>query len=151
VTSCPICYQSFRKEYNLPIKVVHHTEYIATMLRLGKLRLNRSELRLAYHDPCELGRGCGIYDEPREVLSALGQLLKLEQEYKNSLCCGYNLGNTVLELDQQLKVRDASLRNLTDAHPDFIATACPLCKKAFQHSTTQPIKDVAELVVENLR
>ena len=151
VTSCPICYQSFRKEYNLPIKVVHHTEYIATMLRLGKLKLNRSELRLAYHDPCELGRGCGIYDEPREVLSALGQLLKLEQERKDSLCCGYNLGDTVLELNQQLKVRDASLNNLSDAHPDVIATACPLCKKAFQHSTTQKIKDVAELVVENLR
>ena len=151
VTSCPICYQSFRKEYNLPVKVVHHTEYIATMMRLGKLKLNRADLRISYHDPCELGRGCGIYDEPRDVLSALGQVLSLEQERKDSLCCGYNLGNTVLELEQQMKVRNASLRNLTDVRPDVIATACPLCKKAFLHSTKQDVRDVAELVAANIK
>ena len=151
VTSCPICYQSFNKEYDLPIRVMHHTEYIAMMLQKGKLQLNKSDLKVAYHDPCELGRGSGIYDEPREVLSAVSTLVPVEKEKKDSICCGYNLGNTVLTLEQQLKVRDAARRNLTKNNPDVIATACPLCKKAFQHSSSDIVKDIAEIVATQLK
>ena len=151
VTSCPICYQSFNKEYDLPIKVLHHTEYIAMMLKKGKLNLNKSDMKVAYHDPCELGRGCGIYDEPREVLDAAATLVTAPKEKKDSICCGYNLGNTVLTLEQQLKVRDAARNNLTAHNPDIIATACPLCKKAFQHSSSDNIKDIAEIVATQLK
>ena len=150
VTSCPICYQSFKKEYDLPVKTLHHSEYIAMMIKNGKLRLNKSDRKVAYHDPCELGRGCGIYNEPRNVLNAVSQLVPVEKERKNSLCCGYNLGNTVLTLEQQMKVRDAARRNLTKNNPDTIATACPLCKKAFQHASPENVKDIAEIVAENI-
>ena len=150
VTSCPICYQSFQKEYDLPIKVMHHTEYIAMMIKKGKLKLNKSETKVAYHDPCELGRGCGVYDEPREVLSAVAQPVTVDKERKDSICCGYNLGNTVLTLEQQMKVRDSARNNLMKNNPDVIATACPLCKKAFQHSSSDKVKDIAEIVSESL-
>ncbi|MDR2916562.1 MAG: (Fe-S)-binding protein [Tannerella sp.] len=150
VTSCPICYQSFKKEYDLPVKVLHHSEYIAMAIKNGKLRLNKSETRVAYHDPCELGRGSGIYDEPREVLEAVSLLVAVDKERKDSVCCGYNLGNTVLTLEQQMKVRDTARNNLTKNNPDIIATACPLCKKAFQHSSSGQVKDIAEIVAENI-
>lgn len=150
VTSCPICYQSFKKEYDLPVKVLHHTEYIAMMIKKGKLNLNKSDVKVAYHDPCELGRGCGIYDEPREVLNAVSQQVPVEKQGKDSICCGYNLGNTVLTLEQQMKVRDSARQNLTKNNPDMIATACPLCKKAFQHASSDKVKDIAEIVAENI-
>ena len=146
VTSCPICYQSFKKEYDLPVKVLHHSEYIAILIKNRKLQLQKSDIKVAYHDPCELGRGCGIYDEPRDVLSAVSQLVSVDKERKNSICCGYNLGNTVLSLEQQMKIRDAARNNLTKNNPDIIATACPLCKKAFQHSSHDNIQDIAEIV-----
>lgn len=150
VTSCPICYQSFKKEYDLPIRTIHHTEYIAMMIRNGKLSLNKSDKKVAYHDPCELGRGCGIYNEPREVLKAVAQLVPIEKERKDSVCCGYNMGITVLTLEQQMKLRNAARRNLTKNNPDTIATACPLCKKAFQHGATDNVKDIAEIVAANI-
>jgi len=149
VTSCPICCYSFKKEYDLPIKVLHHTEFIAGTIKNGKLQLQKSNRKVAYHDPCELGRGCDIYDEPRDVLSAISQLVPVDKERKNSICCGYNLGNTILSIEQQLTIRDASRRNLTKHNPDTIATACPLCKKAFQHTSRDDVRDIAELVVEN--
>jgi Fe-S oxidoreductase len=147
VTSCPICYQSFTKEYNLKIEVLHHTQYIDRLITNNLIQVKKSDLNIAYHDPCELGRGCGIYEEPRRIIRAVGNLLSSENEKDNSLCCGYNLGNTTIELHQQMQIRDNSLQNLTKTNPNIIATACPMCKRAFSHGKRIDIQDIAEIVV----
>lgn len=151
ITSCPICYHTFKNEYQLPIPVYHHTEYIHKMIKQGKLSLTKEELKVAYHDPCELGRGAGIYTEPREILKSVATLLKTKNEKENSLCCGINLGNTVLTLEEQSTIRNAALTNLTKDNPDIIATACPMCKRAFQHGGTHvQVEDIAEIVARNI-
>lgn len=150
ITSCPICYQSFKKEYKLSIPVLHHTEYLNMLLADGRLKLRKDDRRVAYHDPCELGRGCGIYNEPRNVLQATTTLLKTHEEREHSLCCGFNLGNPLLDLEQQTLIRNAARDNLMAVHPDTIATACPMCKKAFTHADNVPVKDIAEIVAANL-
>lgn len=150
VTSCPICYQSFTKEYKLDIPVMHHTVFIDKLISEGRLTVRHGQAKTAYHDPCELGRGMGIYNEPRRVLEAVSnpQTVKLERE--NSICCGFNLGNTVLGINDQTKIRNAAIENLTESGAETIATACPMCKKAFLHHTKQPVRDIAELVAENI-
>lgn len=152
VTSCPICYHSFKKEYNLDIPVLHHTEYLRDCLKNGKLSVQHSNTRFAYHDPCELGRGEEIYDEPREILQAIGTLCKVSAEKSDSLCCGHSLGNTALESRQKNMIRDEALQTLCEDNPDTLVTACPLCKKAFRHGNRNlPVKDVAEIVAEQLK
>lgn len=151
ITSCPICYQSFKKEYKLSIPVMHHTEYINMLIETGKLKLRKDGHKVAYHDPCELGRGCGIYDEPRNILRAATTLLKTKEEREHSLCCGFNLGNPLLDISQQTAIRDAARDNLLEAGPDTIATACPMCKKAFQRADNVAVKDIAEIVAANIK
>jgi Fe-S oxidoreductase len=151
VTSCAICYQSFTKEYDLSIEILNHTQYINRLIQDRKLQLEKSEINVVYHDPCELGRGCGIYDEPRQILETTANVLTAENERENSLCCGYNLGNTVLELDQKMKIRNSALENLTKENPDIIITACPMCKRAFSHGTKYKVEDIAELVAEKMK
>lgn len=151
VTSCPICYQTFTKQYHLPIPVLHHTEYIAQLIQSGRLPLQQSGLKVTYHDPCELGRGCGIYEQPRQALLACVQLADTKYQREESLCCGFNLGNTVNNLDQQTTIRNAALDNLLLPEPDMVATACPMCKKAFQRGTSAVVKDVAEIVAQHLK
>ncbi len=150
ITSCPICYQSFKNEYKLPIPVLHHTEYINRLLRDGKLHVQKSDLKVTYHDPCELGRGCGIYKEPRNILKAVTTLLKTKNEKEKSLCCGMNLGNTVITLEQQTRIRNAAIDNLLQPNPDVIVTACPMCKKAFKHGLAVDVQDIAEIVAAHL-
>lgn len=151
VTSCPICYQSFKKEYSLSIPVMHHTEYIDMLIRQGRLKVRRDDKRVSYHDPCELGRGCGIYDEPRRVLRSVTNLQKTKYQREKSVCCGFNLGNTLLSLEEQTKIRNAALDNLTSACVDTIVTACPMCKKAFIRAQAEhPVRDIAEVVADNI-
>jgi Fe-S oxidoreductase len=150
ITSCPICYQSFKKEYKLNIPVLHHTEYIEMCMKNKLLNIKKQELKVAYHDPCELGRGCGVYHAPRNVLKNAVHLTYVKNKKEKSFCCGFNLGNLVIENESQKKIRDAALQNLLKSKPDLIATACPMCKKGFMHSSDFPVKDVAEIISENL-
>ena len=150
ITSCPICYQSFTREYQLKIPVMHHTEYIDMLIREGRISVSQSQTRVSYHDPCELGRGCGIYDAPRAILNATSHLLQTPKEREFSLCCGHTLGDTAISIEQQARIRDAARDNLLSVEPDLIATACPMCKRSFKTEMDVAVKDVAEIVAEQL-
>ena len=66
VLSCPICYKIFKEEYHLEgVKVVHYTQFINELIASGKLKVEKHDEKIVYHDPCELGRGCGVYLEQR--------------------------------------------------------------------------------------
>lgn len=146
VSSCPICCKSFKEEYALDIEIMHHSEYIKMLIDEKRIKLNKSELNIVFHDPCELGRGLNIYKQPRQVLSKVGKLVNTEFDEKDSLCCGGSLANTIIELDSQLKIRDDVLQILAKDNPDVLATACPLCKKTFTRNYKGKVMDIAEIV-----
>ncbi len=62
VTGCAHCYQYFKVLYaklgvEHGLKVSHVTEYLADLVRDGKLKPTRPvEMIVTYHDPCHLGR-----------------------------------------------------------------------------------------------
>lgn len=151
VTSCPICLRVFRESYRLDgIEVLHHTEYIDRLIASGRISVRAGEHAYTYHDPCELGRGCGIYDEPRRIITAVGRLLEPKHSRRDALCCGASLANTVIDDEQQKRVAKRMTDELVATHCDTIVTACPLCNKAISRAQGLPAQDVAEIVVKNI-
>jgi len=150
VTSCPICYKVFRESYYLEAQVMHHSEFINLLIEEGSLRLGYLHRKVAYHDPCELGRGSGIYDEPRQVISYVADLQQTSQERNMSLCCGGSLGNLTLASGKRALIAADAARILTQSSPDELITACPLCKKTFAQATATKVSDIAELVAAAL-
>ena len=149
--SCPICYRIFKEEYRLEgIEVVHHTVYIRRLIASGRLKVGKTGLSYVFHDPCELGRGCGIYDEPREVLLAAGNLVEASKNRKESICCGGSLGSITLGFDKRKSMTENALSNLTVASPDVIVTACPLCRSTFTRYADRPVEDIAETIDRNV-
>ena len=152
VTSCPICLKVFREEYALDgIEVLHHSEYMLRLLQSGRLAVRRSEARFVYHDPCELGRGSGIYDQPRAVIEAIGTLLEPAQTRENAPCCGSSVANTAISDSQQVAIARAVATELEATGAEVIVTACPLCKKAIGRGATKQVRDLAEVVAEKIR
>ncbi|NLD63164.1 MAG: (Fe-S)-binding protein [Bacteroidales bacterium] len=150
VTSCPICYKVFRESYYLEATVMHHSEFINLLIEEGSLRLGYLHRKVVYHDPCELGRGSGIYEEPRAVISYVAELLEASQERSMSLCCGGSLGNLTLASGKKAMIAADAARILTMSSPDELITACPLCKKTFVQATKTKVSDIAELVAAAL-
>ena len=153
VTSCPICLRVFREEYDLEgIEVLHHSEYILRLMRQGRLRVGySSERTFTYHDPCELGRGSGIYDQPRAVIEAVGVLTEPEHTRKDALCCGSSVANTVINDAQQLTIAQGVARELDDTGADTVVTSCPLCKKAIARASAKKVVDLSEIVAGSLK
>ena len=153
VLSCPICYKIFKDEYALDgIEVLHYTQFIKRLADDGKLNLTTGDERIVYHDPCELGRGCGVYKEPREVLAQAGTLVKATKEGDESICCGGSLGSLTLDTRDRAKITESSVGNLLVNNPQTIVTACPLCLKTFSESVPETVKvqDFAETVSRHL-
>ena len=145
--SCPICYRIFNEHYKLDgIRVVHHSEYIKELIDSGRLDVRDGGESLVFHDPCELGRGSGIYDQPRDVLKAAGKLVEAASNKAESICCGGSLGSLSLSFSKREDITKASLANLTVASPDRIVTACPLCRSTFSRYSDRPVEDLAEIV-----
>lgn len=150
VTSCPICYKVFKESYYLDVEVLHHTQFIKMLIDDGSVKMNFLRKRVVYHSPCELGRGSGVYDEPKDVLSHVVRLEKSKFEDENSLCCGGSLANMKISYQKKHKIACDTAAELTKANPDILATACPLCKKTFSSATEIKVADISEIVAEAL-
>ena len=148
--TCPICYRIFKEKYRLDgVKVVHHTEFIDGLISEGRLKVEHGQTKYVFHDPCELGRGCGIYEQPRNVLLRAGTLVEAAKNRKESICCGGSVGSLTLGFDKRKPMTENALQNLTCSSPDVIVTACPLCLDTFRRYSDRKVEDIAETIDRN--
>ena len=145
--SCPICYKIFKERYRLEgVRVVHTAEYFKELIDTGRLAVEKGDIRYVFHDPCELGRGSGIYEQPRQILGQAGYLVEADQNRAESICCGGSLGSLTLGFAQREDMTRNALKHLTAEGPDAIATACPLCLATFSRYADRPVQDLAEIL-----
>jgi len=151
LVSCPICYKMFCEEYNLRhVKVMHYADYFNALIQSGRIQVEKSDICYVYHDPCELGRGCGKYDEPRKLIGQTACISEAEHNRAESICCGGSLGSLSLNFAQREIMTKAALSNLYTSRADAIATACPLCQATFARYSDRPVRDLAEIVNEQI-
>jgi len=147
VVSCPICYKVFNEDYAMPgITVQHHSEYLLALMAEKRLPVHKMPLRVVYHDPCELGRGSGIYHQPRLLLDEYVDLIPMKNEKESAFCCGGSLANVKIQMSERNQIRDKALEEYIGYKPEVLVTACPLCKKTFAKSNKLPVRDIAEIV-----
>ena len=151
VLSCPICYRVFNEEYNLEgIEILHHTQYINELIEKERIDVDRSDKRYVYHDPCELGRVFGVYDEPRNIIDNIGLLTQGKSDKDMAVCCGGSIASLTMTKEERDEITKNAIKDLTLNHPEEIVTACPLCLKTFARFAPIKVKDIAEIVEENI-
>jgi len=162
LTTCPACYRSIKSNYpekldlSYDFEVQHITQFLIPLIKNGTIRLKESTEKIAYHDPCVLGRHMGIYDEPRAILKSIPKVKFVETapNRKDSQCCGGG-GGCLSAFDEiSAKMSTARLEQIKKGCAETLVTACPACYVNFTRSSryvkaAPAIKDISE-VVNNL-
>lgn len=148
VTSCAECFRTLSKDYKLSCKVVHLSQVLEK--NLDRLSIKVKDNKVTYHDPCRLGRHMGVYDAPRNVLTAVkGLTLKeLDETRNDAQCCGVSAWVGCSTEAKVLMVQKLDSAIKTGA--TVLVTACPKC---FAHlncvkNEKPPIKDFNIEVVD---
>jgi len=153
VLSCAGCYRMFKIEYpkhvEVPFEVLHITEFLARQnLKLTGL----GDVTVTYHDPCHLGRHCGVYDAPREVIAKFPGVDFKEMQYSRNLshCCGGGGGVRSAYPEISAKIADTRIEEASFA--DIIITTCPFCVANLkaQAKDGPKVVDLVELIEEHL-
>ncbi len=163
LVSCPHCFQNLGAEYKTfghDLKVVHHAEYIKQLIAEGKVKLEGANTKkVAFHDPCYLGRYQRIFDEPRAVLSSLGcQQVEFPEAREDNLCCGAGGGHFWMDFhDAPERINNIRMKQAMDIGAEVVATGCPFCAQMLLDSVSildlgekVEILDIATLVAKQL-
>ena len=156
VFTCPSCLHTWKHFYHTDLELMHASQLMAELIRDGRLRLNTAvNVTATYHDPCDLGRNTGIYEEPREVIQAVPglQFVELPMNRKFSVCCGGGGNVEMTDADLTAQVAQAKLDSVRGVGADMVITACQQCvrtmaTRARRQKIDLDVKDLTELVVE---
>ncbi|WP_096272776.1 (Fe-S)-binding protein [Paucisalibacillus globulus] len=133
VTIDPHAYNIFKNEYpdfGYEAEVYHHTQMLYDLVMEGKLKPTKAiNERLTYHDSCYLGRYNGVYDPPREILSAIPglELVEMDRSRENAMCCGAGGGLMWTEETTGSRINVARTEQALAVEPTMISSACPFC------------------------
>lgn len=167
VTTDPHAYNAIKNEYprlGISYPIRHYTEFLAEYLDQLKPLLKREiKAKVAYHDPCYLGRANGIFDQPRALLNAVPgvELVEMPHNHINSLCCGGGGGGMWLDGFQwekaHTRLSEWRVREALSVGADILAVACPYesprfedAAKTVQGASQLKVRDIAELLVETM-
>jgi len=167
VTSCPSCYHTWKHEYaslsggKMDFEVVHISQYLLTLIREKKLKLNPLDMSITYHDPCDLGRNSGVYEEPREVIKSIPGLkfVELGKNRAQANCCGG--GGNLESLDAKLaaSIAEAKAGEIIAAEADAVVSSCQQCERTIGTALKKKKKelkrkikvlDISELILKSV-
>lgn len=164
VTTCAGCYKTFKELYpkinNLDIEVLHAIEYLNNLIKEGKIKFkNEILMKIAYHDPCDLGRHLNIFEPPRDLIKNIPGVTLIE--FKNnrllSKCCGGGGGVKAFDTELSSEIAYQRILEALEIGADAVVSACPACKSNLQIASSKlrrekkgriKVMDITELISE---
>ncbi|HWW10486.1 MAG TPA: (Fe-S)-binding protein [Candidatus Acidoferrales bacterium] len=130
VTTCPHCFNSIGNEYpdfGGHYEVVHHTEFLAELVRDGKLKPLAGEQKITYHDSCYLARHNDVRSQPRELVTAVGTAVEMPRNRERTFCCGAGGARMWMEEKRGRPINQERVREAAATGAETLAVACPFC------------------------
>ncbi|MCB2191301.1 MAG: (Fe-S)-binding protein, partial [Deltaproteobacteria bacterium] len=129
ITGCPYCFRTFTgKDLYSPLRqdgleILHLSQFLARQ----DFGVTTDKL-VTYHDPCDLGRHMGIYQEPREVIAKIApNFVELPENHAASLCCGAGGGVRGAFAKNSLAMARRRLEQVEQVGAQVLLTECNSC------------------------
>lgn len=125
-------YEAWAKE-KLPFKIRAAVDVMHDYIKEGKIKLKPGSLKepVTYHDPCQVGRNAGFYEEPRDIVkAAAADYREMTPNREKQWCCGGG-GGLVAE-EEFDKLRQVSgqkkVEQIRKTGAKVLVTPCENCR-----------------------
>ncbi len=129
ITGCPYCFRTFiQKSQYAPLKekgirVIHIAQFLAGF-DLGVT----TDKKVTYHDPCDLGRHCRLYEEPRQTIQKIApHFIEMPHNRAEALCCGAGGGVRGAFPSNSIVMARRRLEEAIETGAEVILTECNSC------------------------
>ncbi len=138
VVACAGCGKTLREDHPPMIyddrgeapkfKVYDLAEYLVDVIGIDNIvpPKGKIDLKITYHEPCHLGRGQGVIEQPLELLQMIPGVEYIDDPYKNR-CCGAGGGVRAGYRDLSMKIADSKRKYIEATGADMVTTECPFC------------------------
>ena len=130
VTTCPHCLNTLSNEYpdfGGSYEVVHHTTFLAELMREGRIKTLAADRAITYHDSCYLARHNDVIAEPRELVAAAGRPVEMDRSGKRTFCCGAGGARMWMEESRGRPINQERVKEAAATGAQTLAVACPFC------------------------
>jgi heterodisulfide reductase subunit D len=153
VFACPSCYQMWREHYRADLELLSAPEFLLRLVRAGKTPLQNFPLTVTYHDPCDLGRGARVFEEPREVIRAIPglRLVELPHSREKCMCCGGGGNLEMVDAELAAKIAKDKIDEVLSSGAQAVVTSCQQCVRTMTSTVKRnkiqlEVLDIVQLV-----
>ena len=157
VFTCPSCYQIWREAYPPEFELVHASEMVAQLVLEDRLPLGELPMTVTYHDPCDLGRGGRVFDEPRAIMARIPGLTLVEMDHnrEHCLCCGGGGNLEMIDPDLSAAMAKRKVEEAVATGAEAIITNCQQCVRtmmtyAKRNKVNIDVMDMSQLVAKSI-
>lgn len=136
ITGCPYCSRTFNSKPQYAelkdkgIKVIHIIQFLKDFdfgVKTDKL--------VTYHDPCDLGRHCGIYEEPRRIIQKIApNFVEMAHNRVDAICCGAGGGVRGAYPKNSIAMARQRLQEVEEVGAEVVLTECNSCLHNFSNA-----------------
>lgn len=146
LTSCAGCFKTLKEDYE-GLDVIHISQLLDSLIKEGKLNFTKNNLNVTYHDSCHLGRQLEVFDEPRDVIESVANLVEMENNREDSLCCGAGGGVKSAYPEIAAEMAKSRINQAKETGCSILLTPCPFCKLNLENDDLE-VLDLTEFLVK---
>ena len=156
VFACPSCYEMWKEHYPYAehgLKISHATQFIDRLIQQKALPLEKVDLTVTYHDPCDLGRGAREFEAPRRIINAIPgiKFVELPDNRENCSCCGGGGNLEMIDAGLSTNIAKAKIEEVQSTGAQAVVTSCQQCVRtmltyAKRNKVPLQVLDITQLV-----
>jgi Fe-S oxidoreductase len=129
ITGCPYCWRTFNTQPDYAVLKQRGVTTIHITQLLKEFDWDvKTEKRVTYHDPCDLGRHCGIYAEPRMTIEKIApNFVEMPHNRADALCCGAGGGVRGAYAKNSIAMARRRLKEVEEIGAEVVLTDCNSC------------------------
>ena len=158
VFACPSCYQTWHEYYPRDFAIAHASHFLMRLVKEDRIPLQGLPLTVTYHDPCDLGRGARLFDEPREVIRSIPgiQLVELPLNREHCQCCGGGGNLEMIDAKLSAEIAKRKIQEVLSTGAQAVVTSCQQCVRTMttyvrRNKIPLDVLDITQLIHRALK